>query len=102
VRDPRPSQPPRPGVDLDGRDRRMNHHFVSPLHVCNNESEREADISFATHSLDRRGADARLGREQFAERADPMDSGVGAVGIDHHALADNVIDDDQAAPARRD
>src|SRR4051812_7685347 len=80
---------------------RSNRASAPRTSASNDQREREAVVPLATYCLDRRGADARLGREHLVETAYPLDPGVIAVGIDHLPLADDVIDDDQAAAARQ-
>ena len=67
--------------------------------VCGDEHYRETVISLAAHGLDDRGADARLRGQQLVEAAHALDVGIVAVRVGHRAMSNDIVDNDEAAPA---
>jgi hypothetical protein len=59
--------------------------------------EGEAVIALAAYVLDGGGGDAGVGGEHLEEATDALDVGVGAIGIDDGAVADDIIGEDQGA-----
>src|SRR5262249_1048137 len=57
--------------------------------------------SLAADGLDRRRTDARLGGQELEPPPRSADDGVVAVSVDHGAVADDVVHDDQAAATRQ-
>lgn len=71
--------------------------WLNALLVSGDDRDRKAVVSFATHSLDCRGADARLRGKQFVEAAHPLDARIAAALINHRSVTHDIIGDNQAA-----
>jgi DNA-binding NarL/FixJ family response regulator len=65
------------------------------------QHERQAVVALSAHGLERGGADTRLGRDAFVHAAHALDCGIGALRVDHVALADHVVDDDHRSRPRK-
>ena len=64
------------------------------------DGEGKAVVAFAAHGLQHGGAEAGLGGDELGKAADTLDVGIGTVGIDDFAVADDVVGDDDGAGAR--
>src|SRR5262245_5980209 len=68
-----------------------------PLRMADDDGDGEAVPSLAADGLDRRRADARLGGQQLEPLPRSPHDEIVAVSVDHGAVADDVVHDDQAA-----
>lgn len=76
-------------------------HSVSRASVAmlltGHEHDGEAVMPFGTDGLNRRCADALRPRQHLIEPAYSLDIRIVTLGVNHAAVADDIVDDDQAA-----
>src|SRR4051794_3671296 len=77
--------------------------YISPsvLSRPHHQRDRKAVVALAANRLQRGGANARLSGQHLVQATHALDAGILAGGVDDFAIADDVVDDDNAAWARK-